>query len=93
MNPLILPLTPSRQVILTLIYLQIRTNRGRECHWGEKGVQDWYRLEPPPGETLVGLVMAFAEPRGYDNEKKTYAHCKMSFVGALSMPLGIPEES
>ncbi|ROW17103.1 hypothetical protein VPNG_01391 [Cytospora leucostoma] len=73
--------------------MKIRTNRERECYWGEMGVQKWYRLEPPPGETLVGLVMAFAEPSGYDNEKKTYAHCKMSFVGALSMPLGIPEES
>lgn len=76
------------------VCFQIRTSRGRECCWGEVGSHNWQTLRAPPGETLVGLVVAFSEPSGYDNGSETrYTHCKMGSVAALSMPLGIPEGS
>lgn len=75
-----------------IAYLQIRTNRGRECYWGEVDARDWRVLRAPAHETLVGVVMAFAEPSVFDTSTRTYAHYKLSAVAALSMPLGIPEE-
>ncbi|KUI67408.1 hypothetical protein VM1G_03131 [Cytospora mali] len=72
--------------------LRIRTNRGRECLLGdEKGLRA-QSLTAPPGETLIGLMMAFSEPKGF-NGPCTDLHLNLTFIGALSMPLGIPEES
>lgn len=75
--------------------IKIRTNRGRECYWGEAPAHNWQSLEAPPGETLVGLVMTFAEPKGCSRQDMASgrSRCIMSSVAALSMPLGVPEET
>lgn len=74
---------------------QIRTNRGRECYWGEASAQNWHSLEAPPGETLVGLVMTFVELTDFSHQDNASgrSRCIMSSVAALSMPLGVPEET
>ncbi|GME25859.1 hypothetical protein GTA08_BOTSDO09438 [Neofusicoccum parvum] len=51
--------------------IKLFTNRGRETYWGEQKVENWRVLEVPQGETIVGLVFAFGQSSGWNNETKT----------------------
>lgn len=61
----------SALVVAAELLKQLFTNRGRETYWGEQKVENWRVLEVPQGETVVGLVFAFGQPSGWNNETKT----------------------
>lgn len=49
----------------------------------------WQKITAPPGETLVGIVVAFGGlDRRREDVDETLGHNVMSVVGGLSMRLG-----
>lgn len=62
-------------------------------YWGEAGVGDWQSLRAPAGEKIIGVVMAFAEPNGFEPETSRYSHYKTSSAANLAIPLETMEES
>ncbi|KAF1958078.1 hypothetical protein CC80DRAFT_592526 [Byssothecium circinans] len=68
--------------------IKLRTNRGRECYWGEVEQGSWSEMETESGEgrVIVGLAVCFGELGGWSWKYKGNSHWKTASVSVLSMP-------
>ncbi|KAJ5594936.1 uncharacterized protein N7459_001144 [Penicillium hispanicum] len=69
--------------------LKLITNRGREVYWGEdnRSERSWQNFTAPEGKMLIGIVVAFATPSGWDARKNIVDHSKQRSVAVLSLPM------
>ncbi|WEW58298.1 hypothetical protein PRK78_003766 [Emydomyces testavorans] len=69
---------------LYLKAIRLRTNFGRQLYFGKQDQSDWQILNPPAGEVVIGLAIAF---RTRDNYKKG------AFKMTTAMPLTMKMDS
>lgn len=67
--------------------IKLRTNRGRECYWGEENKLHWLSKEAAEGEVIVGLSCCFGRLSGWSWSAKMHSHWKLSNLGVVTMKL------
>lgn len=67
--------------------IKLRTNRERECYWGEGNKTDWVIKHAAEGEVIVGLSCCFGRLGGWSWSAKKYSHWQLSDVGVVTMKM------
>ncbi|CAG8960670.1 hypothetical protein HYFRA_00013438 [Hymenoscyphus fraxineus] len=70
---------------------QLRTNRNRECIWGDHQTGVWKTFQVPEGEVIVGMIVTFGKGVGRLIGDNKYTRTKMWSLSALTVPLGIAD--
>ena len=63
--------------------VKLKTNRGRECYWGEGRRNQWYTKVANDEEYIAGLSVCFGKLGGYSWRAKMYSHWKLSELGVV----------
>lgn len=64
--------------------MKLKTNRGRECHWGEEGSEgEWYYGKASEEEFIAGLSVCFGGLGGWSVKAKMHSHWKLSELGVV----------
>jgi hypothetical protein len=63
--------------------ITLRTNRQRECFFGEERRSGWKIGRAAPGEMIVGLSLSFGLAGGWNRSVERHSHWKMSKLGVL----------
>ena len=65
--------------------IKLRTNRERECFFGEERRSDWVIKRAGPGEMIVGFSICFGTVGGRNWKTNMSSHWKMSEIGVLML--------
>lgn len=63
--------------------VKLKTNKGRECYWGEGRRNQWYTKVANDEEYIAGLSVCFGRLGGYSWRAKMYGHWKLSELGVV----------
>lgn len=63
--------------------IKLKTNKGRECYWGEGRRNQWYSRVASEEECIVGLSVCFGRLGGWSWKAKMYSHWKVSELGVV----------
>jgi hypothetical protein len=63
--------------------LKFKTNRGKECYWGEERRNQWYSRIASDEEYIAGLSVCFGRLGGYSWRSKMHSHWKLSELGVV----------
>lgn len=65
--------------------VKLFTNRGRNCHFGEKNRGQWLEYQVEDGHMIVGIVCAFRRLGGWSLGAKMQSHWILSGLGVLTV--------
>lgn len=63
--------------------VKLKTNRGKECYWGEERRDQWHSRIAGDEEYIAGLSVCFGRLGGYSWRAKMYSHWRLSEVGVV----------
>lgn len=63
--------------------IKLKTNKGRDCYWGEERRGQWYTRVASDEECIVGLSVCFGRLGGWSWKAKMYSHWKVSEIGIV----------